>query len=159
MAGSPIPQSGSSLREGVGGGRYPGAYGYLHVVFRSQTPADFFFRLTNPANPKPRATRLTGSGTASIRPKSPWVSAASPAVKYKLLVLLPPAPFPNARPQRPSFTIGLPLELDSVPMNPPVVWSNALMVPSPKLPTRISLLSGPKLAGANAIPHGAFNTP
>ena len=57
----------------------------------------------------------------------------------------------------PGFTSTLPEESVSLPSNVPFE-SNALMVPSPKLETRISLAKVPKLAGAFTTPQGALRS-
>ena len=68
-------------------------------------------------------------------------------------------PLPKAIPHRPSIAIAAPAGLVNVPRDAPVTGSNALILPSPKLPTSSALLNVPKSAGAIAIPQGALSLP
>src|SRR6185436_18531285 len=68
-------------------------------------------------------------------------------------------PLPNCMPHRPSTRMRLPLASRSEPSHVPVRGPYALIVPSPKLPTSSAPPNLPKLAGASARPHGAFNAP
>src|SRR3984957_18735507 len=85
--------------------------------------------------------------------------ALPPAVMYRVPavpgLLVEPPPPPKIMSHKPAFTNTLPEASVSWPINLPVV-SNALIVPSPKFPTRISLANAPKVAGAATTPQGAF---
>src|ERR1700688_2759569 len=104
-------------------------------------------------------------------PRSPCDSNASgpamAAVKYRIFDS-PPAgasagvgrlPLPNVRPQRPEMEIGTPEPSCNAPRNRPLRGSNALIVPSPKLPTSRDPAKSPKVAGATVIPQGEFRGP
>ena len=67
-------------------------------------------------------------------------------------------PPPNTISHKPGFTSTLFEESVSWPRNFPVV-SNALMVPSPKLPTRMAFGNAPNVAGVATTPHGALSMP
>src|SRR6266567_4070004 len=84
-------------------------------------------------------------------PNRPSCSSLMPAAKYRVFVLAPNAPLPNRRPQRPSIWIGAFVSLFSWPRKLPSA-ANALILPSPKLPTSTSLWKLPKLEGASARP-------
>src|ERR1700681_2886859 len=71
--------------------------------------------------------------------------------------LVPPkAEFPALRPQRPSIAIGEPPGPVRAPENLPFFGLNALILPSPRLPTSSLPLRWPKCFGAIASPQGAF---
>src|SRR5919197_419363 len=92
-------------------------------------------------------------------PKRPCCSSSIPAVK-KIVEELPGRPSPNWSAQTPGIVIGAPLELLTLPRKSPESKSNALIVPSPKLPTRSALSKPPKPSnGAQAIPHGELSSP
>src|SRR5580704_19126336 len=99
-------------------------------------------------------TRL--ANTAVVLPplgKLGWLEP--PAVRYRVPESPEVPPPPNTKSHRPGFTNTLWEESLSWPRNFPVV-SNALMVPSPKFPTRIALGNAPKAAGLATTPQGAF---
>src|ERR1700729_404301 len=70
--------------------------------------------------------------SALITPNRASLSLFGPAVKKRVLVA-PTIPLPNFRLHSPSMTIGLPRLASSEPIKAPVLASNALMSPSPKL--------------------------
>src|SRR2546429_3324768 len=112
-------------------------------------------RWTTPPDPSGHA--------AVIVPKSPSDSSFGPAVKNSLSI--GPSltvPCPNCDAQSPSMTSFRPSAVRSDPMSskvPSDVSWYAFTWPSPKLPTIRSPPNRPKLAGASARPHGAFNWP
>src|SRR5579864_2917808 len=81
-----------------------------------------------------------------------------PAVRYRVPGSPEAPPPPNAISHKPGFTSTLLEESLSWPRNFPVV-SNALMVPSPKFPTRIAFGNTPKVAGVATTPQGALSFP
>ena len=105
----------------------------------------------------PAKVRVTGPG--EIAPKRPSCSPLIPAVKYRVVGLLPVFPLPNTMSQRPGFAIGLPSESAIVPRKVPATGSNALMRPSPKLPTSKSPAKVMNPEGAIVIPQGALRGP
>src|SRR5437660_7497785 len=95
-------------------------------------------------------TRL--ANTAVVLPpegKLGWLEP--PAVRYRVPGSPAGPPPPNAISHRPGFNSTLLEESESWPRNFPVV-SNALMVPSRKLRTRIALGNSPNVAGADTPP-------
>src|ERR1700746_844140 len=97
--------------------------------------------------------------TAVVRPRAGkfgWLEP--PAVRYRVPGSPEVPPSPNTISHKPGFTSTLLEEALSWPRNFPVV-SNALMVPSPKLPTRIALGNSPNVAGAATTPQGALSFP
>ena len=95
----------------------------------------------------------------SLKSSVGLLAGAGPAVKNSWL--RPPlaaAPCPNCSAHNPGAANGLPALKASVPVNAPVSGSKAWIVPSFTFPTRSMLLSGPKPAGANAMPQGPFST-
>src|SRR5215469_14634478 len=97
------------------------------------------------------------------RPAFSCVGPINPAVIYRVsggaFIAVAPAGPLNVTVQRPGLTMGLPLASDRVPINSVVTGSNALIFPSPKFPTRMSLANCPKSAGASPTPHGEFSSP
>src|SRR6185295_1001879 len=98
-------------------------------------------------------------------PKTPWLSSSGPAAKYRVVSDPEPEPFPKPMPHRPSITSGWWLAVLRWPRasHAEPVHAKALILPSPKLPTRRSPLNLPKpgcpwpsVAGAHARPHGAL---
>src|SRR5512132_649984 len=105
---------------------------------------------------EPIRSVLQAVGT--IDPNRPWVSSSGPAVKNSVCEDPAAASLPNCSDHRPSIDRGAPAD-SSWPRNtnfPFGIGANALIRPSPKLPTRRSPPNAPKLSGAIARPHGAF---
>src|SRR5262252_4992672 len=93
-------------------------------------------------------------------PNSPCCSAAIPAVKNSVLDEAPATPRPNCRAQIPGMVIGARLASLTAPRNSPESKSNALIEPSPKLPTNSALPNLPKPSkGDQAIPQGELSGP
>src|SRR5881296_131431 len=112
----------------------------------------------------PRRCRRRPAGHAAvIVPKSPSDSSFGPAVKNSVSIgPLLTVPCPNCNAQSPSMTSFRPSMVRSVPMSSNVPSGSswyAFTWPSPKLPMSRSPPNVPKLAGASARPHGAFNWP
>ena len=116
-----------------------------------------------PSPPRPGAAK-----SSVTRPKTPCDSSSGPAAKYRVMVLPAVVPFPNVIPHSPSITTGLPDGSVRNPLSVPSVGSNALIRPSPKLPTSRSPPTSPanrsaprfpNRLGAMARPHGAFSRP
>src|SRR3984957_16730317 len=102
-------------------------------------------------------TRL--ANTAVVLPpvgKLGWLEP--PAVRYRVPGSPEVPPPPNTISHKPGFTSTLLKESLSWARNLPVVL-NALMVPSPKLPTVIALGNSPKVAGTTTTPQGALSFP
>ena len=78
-----------------------------------------------------------------------------PAVRKRVPELPDAPPPPNTMSHKPGFTSGVFAELVTWPRKFPFV-SNALMVPSPKFPTRIEFGNWPKVDGAATTPQGAL---
>src|SRR5207247_8737427 len=102
---------------------------------------------------------IEAAGVKSILPYTPLASSLGTAAKNSvvdgwLLRLLP-----KAMPHNPSIVITSPLGVRSWPRGAPLMASNALIVPSPKFPTRRLLQNSPKTDGAIAIPQGALSVP
>src|SRR6516225_11099409 len=94
-------------------------------------------------------------------PNRPWNGSppgakceVRPAVKYSVFVGPAAPPLPNASAHRCVMAIGWRLASFSSPAKRPLCGLKALMWPSPKLPTRRSLLKLPKSEGASAMAHG-----
>src|SRR6266566_8742025 len=105
-----------------------------------------------------RAERFRPYWTRFSLPNKPFASSLGPAVN-KMSSGVVPAPPPGVRAQRPSIDRICPVEFRSWPRNVPEVGSKALIRPSPKFPTSMSPANLPKVEGARARPHGAFNGP
>src|SRR5439155_16388304 len=100
---------------------------------------------------RPSLTRQLS--TFWILPNRPCCSPSIPAAKNN--ELKSPLVLPNRRPHRPSIWIGALVSLFSCPRNlPSGVY--ALMRPSPKFPTRMSLWKLPKADGPRASTHAEF---
>src|SRR3984893_12963378 len=103
------------------------------------------------------------SGTV-MRQNKPWSSTLPPgpgipAEKNNVSGSPPLPPLPKRNPQSPSIAIGLLEASVSEPREAPVEGSNALVWPSPKLPTKTSFAHNTKLADSTARAHGEFSTP
>src|ERR1700756_3050380 len=116
-------------------------------------------RLSEKSGPATAAAGTTLANTAVALPpagKLGWLEP--PAVRYSIPGSPEVPPPPNAISHKPGFTSTLLEESLSWPRNFPVV-SNALIVPSPKFPTRIAFGNAPKVAGAATTPQGALSFP
>ena len=106
----------------------------------------------------PANVRVIGPGV--MAPNNPSCSPLIPAVKYKVVELLPALPLPNSKVHNPEFTIGLPSESDIVPSKFPVVGSKALIWPRYRnCPTNRSFANVMNPVGAIVIPQGALRDP
>src|SRR3984885_9781038 len=116
-------------------------------------------RLSEKFGPLTAAAGARLANTAVVLPpvgKLGWLEP--PAVRYRVPGSPEGTPPPNAISHRPGFNSTLLEESESWPRKFPVV-SNALMVPSPKFPTRIAFGNSPKVAGAATTPQGALSFP
>ena len=95
-------------------------------------------------------------GWNTIVPNVPAWLLLGPAAKYRWLAApFFPSPSPKSIPHSWSITIAFSSMSFTVPINRPEIGSNALIVPRFVLFEISSvLLSGPKLRGAAAMPHG-----
>src|SRR5881396_3220290 len=128
------------------------------------TPTDEVNARPERGSQSPRRCRRRPPGHAAvIVPKSPSDSSFGPAVKNSVSTgPLLTVPCPNRNAQSPSMTSFRPSVVRSAPMSsnvPSGVSWYAFTWPSPKLPMSRSPPNRPKLAGASARPHGAFNRP
>src|ERR1700688_1415620 len=116
-------------------------------------------RLSEKFEPATAAAGTRLANTAVVLPpagKLGWLEP--PAVRYRVPGSPEGPPPPNTIPHNPGFISTLLEESESWPRNFPVV-SKALMVPSPKFPTRIALGNSPKVAGVATTPQGALSFP
>src|SRR5438876_8880156 len=103
----------------------------------------------------------SGAGAGSILPNRPWLSPSGPAVKYSVLDDPEFAlPWPNCNAHSPSIFRGGPLaewswpSCTAWPVPRALARSNALILPSPKLPTSSAPPNAPNVGGASARPQG-----
>src|SRR5439155_24132604 len=102
-----------------------------------------------------------GAGAGTRLPNRPWLSPSGPAVKYSVLVdpeLV--LPWPNCNAHNPSIFSGGPVaewswpSCTASPVPRALARSNALILPSPTLPTSSAPPKAPNVRGASARPQG-----